>query len=88
MKVIRFRDRVAIPRSFKVGVELDNNAEKIKFELPDFDANQVAVLYWENEDHSDAEALPNGVLTVVNTMTQYPGLASCYINITVGNTLM
>ena len=84
VREIRFVDRAAKPRRFKVGVELDNNVETVRFDLPELDEDQAATLYWRNGEHADAVSLTDGVWTIENTMTQYPGEAECYIVITVG----
>ena len=88
MQTIRFRDRTAYPRNIKVGVQLDNGVEKIAFELPQIADGQIATLYWINGEHADAELLADGVWTVANTMTQYPGEALCFVVISDGDELL
>ena len=86
--IIRFRDRIAVPREFKVGVEMDNGVGTVEFQLPEIADGQIETLYWQNGEHADAELLTNHVWTLANTMTQYPGEAVCYITISDGDELL
>lgn len=88
MRTIRFNGRVAKPRAFPVGVEMDNGVEEVAFELPQIAASQTETIYWMNGAHADADALTDGVWTIGNTMTQYPGEAVCYIAISDGDELL
>ena len=87
MQTVRFLGRVAKPRTIKVGVKLDNNVETIQFELPRIATSQIATLYWtDGAGHADADLLSNGLWTIKNTLTQYPGEIMCYITISDGST--
>lgn len=88
MKTVNFDGRRGIPRAVCVGVEMDNNAEQVKFDLPRIVEGQIETLYWKTGEDADAILLDNGVWTITNTITQYPGEAECYIAISNGNDIL
>lgn len=88
MRTIRFIGRTAKPRAFPVGVWMDNGVEQVAFELPQIAEGQTETLYWMNGEHADADALEDGVWSIGNTMTQYPGEAVCYIAVSDGDELL
>lgn len=85
MRLVRFVDRMAKPRSFPVGVELDGNVERIQFELPQFRADQQELIYWANADRADLDTLEGGVWTIDQNVTQITGELTCYITVSVNN---
>lgn len=53
MKEIVFYGRQAVPPSFQIGVEMDNEVEQIHFVLPEIVQTQSAALYIKNGSYSD-----------------------------------
>ena len=88
MKTIKFDNRRAMPRGIRIGVEMDNNVEQVKFELPKIAAGQTETLYWRNGGHADAVLLADGVWTITNAITAHPGEAVCYIAISDGGSTL
>lgn len=85
---VRFTGRTARPNDFKVGCKGDINAEKVHFELPELDENQVARLYISIPDHCTTVQLVDNDWYVEDEVTDYPGEIPCYISITVGETCL
>ena len=83
---VRFVDRIAKPRRFKIGVLGDNNVLDVVFKLQDLDDEQVATLYWFNGNQAGSVTLTDGVWTVTDDVTQYSGEFECYVAIEVGAT--
>ena len=88
MRVIRFVDRVAKPRSFPIGVEMDTGVERVKFVLPQFSDSQVETLYWEMDELADADLLEDGVWSIDQTVTQAVGELACYITVSVSGEVL
>ncbi len=81
MTEVTFEGRKPNPRRIKIGVEMDNLVEAVKFNLPAIAENQTAVLHWNNDQGSDAVLLEDGVWHIGNDITQYAGTSACYIAI-------
>lgn len=88
MRLIRFVDRIAKPRSFPVGVELDGNCEKIQFELPQFRPDQVELIYWADANRADVDTLDGGVWQIDQHVTQSTGDLICFITVSVMNKVL
>lgn len=88
MRVIRFVDRLAKPRSFPIGVEMDAGVERVKFLLPQFSDSQVETLYWEMDERADADLLEDGVWSIDQTVTQAVGELACYITVSVSGEVL
>ena len=54
MRIVKFENRRAVPRGFRVGVEMDNNVAQVQFELPHIADNQIETLFWRF-DNPDKE---------------------------------
>ena len=85
MRTVKFENRRAVPRGFRIGVEMDNNVEQVQFELPRIAEGQIETLFWRNGAFADAELLTDGLWTVTNAITRHPGQALCYISISDGS---
>ena len=84
MRIVKFENRRAVPRGFRVGVEMDNNVAQVQFELPHIADNQIETLFWRNGAFADAVLLENGLWTITDAITRHPGQALCYISISDG----
>ena len=84
MRIVKFENRRAVPRGFRVGVEMDNNVAQVQFELPHIADNQIETLFWRNGAFADAVLLENGLWTITDAITRHPGQVLCYISISDG----
>lgn len=79
MKIIRFCDRTPSVDRIKVGNEMDNLAESVRFELPEWDGAAVS-LYISNGKFSDVILLDaDRIYSPTRTHTQHPGRWTAYL---------
>lgn len=79
MKIIRFCDRTPSVDRIKVGNEMDNNAESIRFDLPEW-SDAVVSLYLSTGKYSDVILLGDDRTYRPTRMhTQYPGRWTAYL---------
>ena len=79
MKIIRFCDRTPSVDRIKVGNEMDNLAESVRFELPEWDGAAVS-LYISNGKCSDVILLgADRTYRPTRTHTQHPGRWTAYL---------
>ena len=79
MKIIRFCDRTPSVDRIKVGNEMDNLAESVRFELPEWDGAAVS-LYISNGKCSDVVLLgADRTYRPTRTHTQHPGRWTAYL---------
>lgn len=82
MITIRFAGRMPQPMVFSIGQETDQDAEKIRFLLPQVADNQTAALVMLLPDGSgEALNIVDGVATVSSAMTEQPGRIRAWVEI-------
>ena len=82
MITIRFAGRMPQPTVFSIGQETDQDAEKIRFLLPQVADGQIASLVMLLPDGSgEALNIVNGVATVSSAMTEQPGRIRAWVEI-------
>jgi hypothetical protein len=82
MITIRFAGRMPQPTVFSIGQETDQDAEKIRFLLPQVADNQTAALVMLLPDGSgEALNIVDGVATVSSAMTEQPGRIRAWVEI-------
>lgn len=83
MITIRFANRAAKPNQVKIGMETDQDAEKIRFLLPQIGDNQVATLMMILPDGETPEALiiRDGVVNIGSSITEQPGRIRAWVDI-------
>ncbi len=82
---VTFDGRRPNPRKIRIGVEMDNIVEEVRFRLPVIAENQTATLHWNNDKGGDAVLLEEGVWRIGSDITQYAGMSACYIAISADN---
>lgn len=88
MKTVHFNGRRAMPLNICAGVEMDNGVEQIQFILPQIAEGQTETLYWSIGNYDGSLILDNGLWTVYDTFTQFPGQHECYISISDGDIIL
>ena len=73
MRIVKFENRRAVPRGFRVGVEMDNNVAQVQFELPHIADNQIETLFWRNGAFADAVLLAKDIAKRIENEMEYPG---------------
>ncbi len=79
MKIIRFCDRTPSVDRLKVGNEMDNLSESIRFDLPEW-SDAIVSLYISNGKYSDVILLDaDRTYRPTRTHTQHPGRWTAYL---------
>ena len=82
MITIRFSGRQATPIQYQIGVETDQDAETLRFDLPQIADDQTAQLLMLLPDGTpDALNIRDGMAVVPATMTEQPGRIRAWVKI-------
>ncbi|MBQ7655030.1 MAG: hypothetical protein IJI53_09740 [Clostridia bacterium] len=82
MITIRFSGRVPTPRQASIGMETDQNAEKLRFALPQVADDQTAQLMMLLPDGTpEAVNIRDGLAAVSAAMTEQPGRIRAWVEI-------
>lgn len=82
MITVRFSGRQATPIQYQIGIETDQDAETLRFELPQVDDDQTAQLMMLLPDGTpDALNIRDGMAVVPATMTEQPGRIRAWVEI-------
>lgn len=88
MITFRFSGRTPTPNTYQIGQESDQNAERLRFLLPQIADNQSAKLYMTLPDGTpEIVSITNGIATVSAAMTEQPGLITAYVGILAGDNI-
>lgn len=82
MITVRFSGRQATPNQYQIGMETDQDAETLRFDLPQIADDQTAQLLMLLPDGTpDALNIRDGMAVVPATMTEQPGRIRAWVEI-------
>ena len=88
MITFRFSGRTPTPKVYEIGQETDQNAEKLRFLLPQIADGQSAQLLMLLPDKTpEALNIVDGMATVSSAMTEQPGRITAWVEILGGGTI-